>query len=276
MSEEPAPPAQAIFEAATDAEATARAVAAAAPTSTERADLANVQSLDNSVREPMRKLLTSLADNKYVLGRRYAEWCTGAPQLESAVAAAAMAQDELGHARSFYPLLRGFGVEAGQMEEKGWQNRTTRAMACLDQPFTSWADYIAVNVLIDTAYTVLFESATDSSYEPLRQRARKIVQEERTHWVHGSGWLHRLASDSTLRPALEAVWADAGTWYGRDDDPVLAPLSDKGLLSAGPLELRGGLRARLEPLLTDTGLGDVLDRDLPWTRWDAERRRLRR
>ena len=73
----------------------------------------------------MFALLSSLADNKYVLGRRYAEWCTGAPMLESAVAAAAMAQDELGHARSFYPLLRGFpaGRDLVPMEEKGWQQR---------------------------------------------------------------------------------------------------------------------------------------------------------
>ena len=85
-----------------------------------------------ALREPMFALLRSLADNKYVLGRRYAEWCTGAPMLESAVAAAAMAQDELGHARSFYPLLRGFpnGKNVTQMEDKGWQQRSTSAMAC--------------------------------------------------------------------------------------------------------------------------------------------------
>ena len=35
-----------------------------------------------------------------------------APTLESAVAAAAMAQDELGHARSTYPVLKALGVEA--------------------------------------------------------------------------------------------------------------------------------------------------------------------
>ncbi|HEV3310642.1 MAG TPA: Phenylacetic acid catabolic protein, partial [Chloroflexota bacterium] len=53
-------------------------------------------------------LIQRLADNKYWLGRRYAEWCTAAPTLESAVAASAMAQDEIGHARSHYPLFRQF------------------------------------------------------------------------------------------------------------------------------------------------------------------------
>ena len=54
----------------------------------------------------MVSLVGSLADNKAALGPRYADWAVSAPTLESAVAAAAMAQDELGHARSTYPVLK--------------------------------------------------------------------------------------------------------------------------------------------------------------------------
>ena len=53
-------------------------------------------------------ILSSLADNKQAIGRRYAYWSNGAPALEAAVAAAAMTQDELGHARTLYPLLEDF------------------------------------------------------------------------------------------------------------------------------------------------------------------------
>src|SRR5437764_8220577 len=180
-----------LFETATDKEAMERAVAAAAPTVVERADLTLGHTLPDSQRQPMYAILSSLADNKYLLGRRYAEWCTGAPMLESAVAAAAMAQDELGRARSFYPLLRGFpeATEADTAEESGWQHRSTSAMACLDRPFTDWTEFIAANFLVDTALTTLFEAATDSPYQPLRQRARKILQEEAAHWVHAEGWV---------------------------------------------------------------------------------------
>ena len=80
-------------------EAAERAAQAAAPVAKERIEAPS--SLAPETRRALYALLSSLADNKYVLGRRYAEWCTGAPMLESAVAAAAMAQDELGHARSF-------------------------------------------------------------------------------------------------------------------------------------------------------------------------------
>ena len=40
----------------------------------------------------MISLIGSLADNKGALGRRYGEWAVSAPTIESAVAAAAMAQ----------------------------------------------------------------------------------------------------------------------------------------------------------------------------------------
>lgn len=278
MSEDaPGPPGQGLFEAATDAEATARAAAAAAPSAPERVDPGALQALDASVRAPLGALLGSLADNKYLLGRRYAEWCTGAPLLESAVAAAAMAQDELGHARSFYPLLRGFGSDGqAQMEERGWQARPTSAMACLDRPFAAWADFVAANVLVDTALTTLLEAAADSAYEPLRQRARKIVQEEAGHWTHGSGWLRRLADSPALPAALARVWDDAFTWLGQPDDPTIAPLARAGLLAHDSTALAAHLRQRLEPLLEASGLaGALLGREPPWDRWDPRARRLR-
>jgi 1,2-phenylacetyl-CoA epoxidase catalytic subunit len=255
------------------------AAAAAAPTQVERADLAVVQTLDPALRQPMFALLASLADNKYVLGRRYAEWCTGAPMLESAVAAAAMAQDELGHARSFYPLLRSFpsARDLPQMEEKGWQQRATSAMRCLDERFATWSDFVAANLLVDTALTVLLASAVDSPYDPLRQRARKIQQEETGHWVHATGWLRRLSASypSLLSSSLEAMWDDAFTWFGQPDDPAIAPLAAAGLLGDEPDALRDHLRARLDLPLTAANLAaPLLSRRLPWPTWDSTTRRL--
>jgi 1,2-phenylacetyl-CoA epoxidase catalytic subunit len=268
-----------LFETASDQDALERAAAAVAPTTVERADLAMVHTLDASLREPMFALLSSLADNKYVLGRRYAEWCTGAPMLESAVAAAAMAQDELGHARSFYPLLRGFpdGRDVTQMEEKGWQQRPTTAMRCLDAHFGTWCDFLAINLVVDSALTTLLSAAVDSPYEPLRQRARKIQQEEAGHWVHAAGWVRRTArSRRDLAAALSGVWDDAFTWFGQPDDAVVGPLHTGGVLSDGPDALRKRLRGKLEPLLDEAGLGEPLFvRQLPWERWDARARRLR-
>ena len=90
-------------------------------------------------------LVASLADNKAALGRRYAEWAVSAPTLESAGAAAAMAQDELGHARSTYPILKALGMEA---EEHGVEGGPRR-LALLDAELPDWTSFIAANLLVD-------------------------------------------------------------------------------------------------------------------------------
>jgi 1,2-phenylacetyl-CoA epoxidase catalytic subunit len=199
--------------------------------------------------------------------------------LESAVAAAAMAQDELGHARSFYPLLRGFpgGRDATQMEEKGWQERPTSAMRCLDRRFGTWCDFLAANLVVDSALTTLLAAAVESPYEPLRQRARKIQQEEAGHWVHAAGWVRRMSrSRRDVAMALANVWDDAFTWFGQHEDAVVGALHTGGVLADGPDGLRKRLRGKLEPLLDEADLGEPLFvRQLPWDRWDVTARRLR-
>ena len=137
-------------------------------------------------------VLSSLADNKLAIGRRYAYWCNGAPALEAAVAAAAMTQDELGHARTLYPLLEDFTQAQADLTQVEPMTRTLHYhLAFLDQDFQGWSDFVATNFLVDNALTTFFEAAQDSTYEPLRSRSRKVVQEERVHTMHAEGWVRR-------------------------------------------------------------------------------------
>jgi phenylacetate-CoA oxygenase PaaI subunit len=237
--------------------------------------------LDPQPRSALQSLLSSLADNKYVLGRRYAEWCTGAPMLESAIAAAAMAQAELGHARWLYPLVASFadGAAPQPVEESGWAQRPTSALACLDGPFGSWHDFVATNFVIDTALTILLEAAGTSRFLPLSQRAGKVLQEEAAHWIHAEGWVRRLSAHPTTRAllvaALQRVWPHALAWFGARDDPVMTPLHAAAVLAAGSEELRDLLRTRLRPPLMAGGLVDEVDTpSIPWARWDPVTRRL--
>src|SRR6266702_1414843 len=120
-------------------------------------------------------ILSSLADNKLAIGRRYAYWSNGAPALEAAVAAAAMTQDELGHARTLYPLLEDFVQAEQEPQQVEPMTRTLHYhLAFLDKDFQRWSDFVATNFLLDNALTTFFEVAQDSSYEPLRLRARKV------------------------------------------------------------------------------------------------------
>src|ERR1041385_6911200 len=96
-------------------------------------------------------LIVLLADNKHQLGLRYAEWATGAPTLEAATAAAAMAQAELGHARALLPLLREFPAVSQMMADADRPPEPSARL--LDTPFATWAEFVAANALFDSALT---------------------------------------------------------------------------------------------------------------------------
>ncbi len=220
----------------------------------------------------MAGMVASLADNKAALGRRYAEWAVSAPTLESAVAAAAMAQDELGHARSTYPVLKALGVEA---EEHGVEGGPRR-LAILDDELPNWTSFIAANLLVDGVMATFVSACVDSSVVPMAQRARKILQEEGSHRVHAEAWARRLCRSGeadALVERLRATWEHAGRWTGPDDDPGVRAALDEGMLRHDPAFQRERVRAWLVDLLGAEGVAIELDEPSDWSRWDPELRR---
>jgi 1,2-phenylacetyl-CoA epoxidase catalytic subunit len=215
------------------------------------------------VSETMTSLIGSLADNKAALGRRYGEWAVSAPTLESAVAAAAMAQDELGHARSTYPVLKQLGSPDPEAE-------MGRRLAVLDDELPDWTTFIAVNLVVDGVLTAFVEASTESALEPLAQRARKMIQEEGSHRVHAEAWTRRLLErdGSPLPERIAEVWEQASRWLGPADDPGFAAAVADGLIAAGPRELRAAVAERIGAL-TGVTLAEPVD----FAGWDAERRR---
>lgn len=201
-------------------------------------------------------ILSSLADNKQAIGRRYAYWCNGAPALEAAVAAAAMTQDEIGHARTLYPLLDNFTQAEVDLKQVDPQTRTLHYhLAYLDNDFQGWSDFVATNFLFDTALTTFFEAAQHATYEPLRQRACKIVQEERTHSMHAEGWVRRLAKvdgavGATLVASLHHLWDESLCWFGPNDDANMQQLYRESIIDAMPDELRGRYLGKIMPTLS--------------------------
>jgi 1,2-phenylacetyl-CoA epoxidase catalytic subunit len=220
----------------------------------------------------MANVISSLADNKAALGRRYGEWAVSAPSLESAVAAAAMAQDELGHARSTYPVLKALGVEAG---DEGLDGRG-HSLAMLDGELPDWTSVIAANLLVDGVLTTFVASCVDSSVAPMAQRAKKILQEEGSHRVHGEAWAKRLCRGperDALVERLNETWEQAGRWMGPNDDPGLREAVDAGMISRDAAAQREQVRAWLTALLAGEGVAIALDEPTDWSDWDPERRR---
>jgi ring-1,2-phenylacetyl-CoA epoxidase subunit PaaC len=224
-----------------------------------------------TAQETMISLIGSLADNKAALGRCYAGWAVSAPTLESAVAAAAMAQDELGHARSTYPVLKVLGVEDAEGD-------AGRRLALLDGGLPDWASLIAANLLVDAVLTTFVSACVDSSVEAMASRARKILQEEGSHRAHAEAWARRLcrggeATREQLLARLRETWEQAGRWAGPDDDPGFAATLQEGMVDRGPAAQREAVRAWLRELLASEGVELDLPEPTDWTKWNPVMRR---
>ena len=221
----------------------------------------------------MISLIGSLADNKSALGRRYGEWAVSAPTIESAVAAAAMAQDELGHGRSTYPVLAKLGV---QREDQGLD--AGKPLRVLEREFPDWASVIAANLVVDGILTTFVASARESSIEPLAQRARKILQEEGSHRVHAEAWLKRICRQGgsdreLLLQRVEEMWLQAARWPGPTDDPGYQAAIAQKMVSEGPDRTRARVRAWLSDLLHAQGASVGLAEPSSWSDWDEVGRR---
>ena len=222
--------------------------------------------------ETMISLIGSLADNKSALGRRYGEWAVSAPTIESAVAAAAMAQDELGHARSTYPVLAKLGVER---DDEGLD--AGQPLPVLERELPDWASFIAANLVVDGVLTTFVATARESSLEPLAQRARKILQEEGAHRVHAEAWLKRIcrsggADAELLRRRIGEFWEQAARWPGPEGHPGYQAAIAQQMLSEGPDAVRRRVRDWLSGLLEAEGAGVALDDPTDWSTWDETKR----
>jgi phenylacetate-CoA oxygenase PaaI subunit len=221
----------------------------------------------------MISLIGSLADNKSALGRRYGEWAVSAPTIESAVAAAAMAQDELGHARSTYPVLAKLGVER---DDEGLD--ASYPLHVIEQELPDWASFIAANLVVDGVLTTFLATARDSSIEPLAQRARKILQEEGAHKIHAEAWAKRIARArgadlELLIRRIEEMWAQAARWPGPDSSAGYRDAIAQGMVGDGPLGIRDRVRDWLTGLMEGEGVSLSLPEPSDWSGWDERHRR---
>lgn len=243
--------------------------------------------LEASSRAALRDLLLTLADNKRILGLRYADWMLGAPSLETGIAASSMAQDEWGHGRLTYALLGDFGEDPKELEHER-DAAGYHSMEPLDSRFGSWSDVIAAALLLDTAMTVQYGALLESRYAAVHNRVQKLLDEEAYHFQYAAGWLEKLAASSATRPslveALRRLLPAALRWLGRPGFDGLDRLHADGLVRENPESLRAHFLARIGPALERAGLaGDVgLTRqgdgwsypgELDWSGWDDRRRR---
>jgi phenylacetate-CoA oxygenase PaaI subunit len=229
--------------------------------------------------EPLGRLLLSLADNKRLLGMRYSEWILGAPTLEAGIACSAMAQDEWGHGRILYAMLKDFDYDPGQLEHERASGEYLSS-ELLDTPPDGWPELLALNALLDTALSVQCEALTESRFTPLHYKMGKLLDEERFHFEHARGWTGRLAGTDAGRAALAEAYRAALPsclrWFGRTGGELWTALVDAGVIAADPDTQRGLWIERVGPLLDEVAIErpSASGADLDWADWDDERRRV--
>ncbi len=210
-----------------------------------------VTDLSPAARAGVRDLVLALADSKRLLGMRYANWMLGAPELETGIACASMAQDEWGHARLLYALLKDFDEDVEGLEH-GREPAAYANMELLDRAPDSWAGLVTLMALADAALTVQLEALAECCYPPLKQRVEKLCEEERFHAAHGAAWFRRLASGGASRDALTAEVTAAAEpllrWFGPDTEEART-LVEEAVMDAAGSDLRERFLTRVAPLL---------------------------
>lgn len=241
--------------------------------SAETTAVASAAELDRDVRAALERHIVTLADSKRLLGLRYSDWLLGAPTLETGIAASGMAQDEWGHARLLYAMLKDLDHDPRSYEHER-PAAEYASVDVLDRPFEDWAEVVAAMVLVDGALTVALQAFADGAYEPARARIPKMVAEEVFHADLGRAWARRLAGGSDeararLAEAFDGFLPRTLAWLGPDDDAHRA-LVGAGIQRDG-VDLRNDLLARIGPSLEAAGAR--LDTGPLRDGWDARRGR---
>ena len=150
--------------------------------------------LPDHLRQPFIQLLLSIADDKFILGHRNADWTGLAPILEEDIAFSALSQDEIAHASALYQMVADL---LGTKADKLAFGRAPEEYRCaqiveLSDEF-NWATAIGRNFFCDHFDWVRLQRLAQSDYMPIAQLAARLAAEERIHVEHTDSWIRRLA-----------------------------------------------------------------------------------
>lgn len=242
--------------------------------------------LPREVAAGLANLLGVIGDNKYYLGRHLSQWAVGAPGLESAVAAAAIAQGHLGQARALFPFIDELaGVQIGT-PDTGRARRYN--LAALDAPFATWPQAVATLYLVDPALDVVLRALGETDDE-LERRVGRILEEARFHFDFARGRLAELTDRwergrALLAPHLRTVMPEVLCWFGPEGEEGVERMRAAGVLRSGNEGMRQDYLDIVMPPLARTGYdvgvrgaaGAWSYEELPWPRWNRLQRRLER
>jgi ring-1,2-phenylacetyl-CoA epoxidase subunit PaaC len=204
-----------------------------------------MDNLAPDLKQPLIDLLLSVADDKFILGHRNADWTGLAPILEEDIAFSSLAQDEISHAAALYQVAAGL---LGTTADKLAYGRQPADYRCAELVVVSdefnWAVAVCRNFFCDHLDELRLGRLAQSSYKPVAELCARLAAEEQIHVRHVDGLVQRLGSGS---PEAHLRMQSA--------------LNQLAPLAAGLLEPTPGLDK-----LVDTGVYPLIEPDL-FSRW---------
>lgn len=233
-------------------------------------------------------LVVVLADNKYSLGCRLAEWAVGPPTLEGSVAGAAIGQQLLGQARVLYPVLE--QLPAGDLGLPDTEGGRTRhySMTAVDEQWSTWAHAVCSLFLVNSACNTVLGALRDSAHADLAKRVGKMLEDERLQSEYAAGRVRELVDRyrpgrRLLQERVDETLPEVLAWFGPNDEPGVRALASEGLVTGDNERWRQRWLDHVGPVLDEVGVDFPARRtaggswewgDVPWQRWNALQRRM--
>ncbi|MFA9430263.1 Phenylacetic acid catabolic protein [Egicoccus sp. AB-alg2] len=246
--------------------------------------MTDVKELDRTTADGLANLLVVVGDNKHWMAKWLAQWSVGAPGLESAVAAAAIAQGHFGQARALFPFVQQFLFDH---EIVGPEERTRRyRVSALDEPFGSWAQAVVTLLLVDTGLNVVLRSLHETQDE-LARRIGRVLDESRFYRDFAAGRLADLTTNwehgrAQVEPHVTPILVEMLCWFGPPGEAGVEHLVANDVLTLDNDAMRQAFLDDVAPTLLELdyrlpvggGPGEWTWEELPWDRWNALQRRL--
>src|SRR5689334_3661859 len=124
------------------------------------------------LQQPFVQLLLSVADDKFILGHRNADWTGVAPILEEDIAFSSLSQDELAHASALYQMVASLsGTTADKLAfgRRPDEYRCAQIVELSDE--FNWALAICRSFFCDHFDLLRLERLAQSQYMPVAQLA---------------------------------------------------------------------------------------------------------
>lgn len=187
------------------------------------------------------ELIEQIADNKYVLGDRLVEIGISGPNLEATLAAIAMSQGELGHARLLYNWV--FDLQGLEGKKPEIEDQTGKAFSSIVS-IDNWIDLITSVYVVNASLELVLYDILEANHSEVVHRIHKLMKEQKEHIIYSRNWVQQLLKDKGSVPqkcneGLEKAIPDALNWLNKFEQ-------DSALVAEGYRVPDSNLIARFE------------------------------